>query len=186
VPPAIQAERRPVTVLATRRVHAGREREFEDFLQRLQEVFAASAGFLGLTVLRPVPPSREYVLVYRYDTQQSLRRWRDSAQRRAAIAESGGLAEAPPKERSLIGMETWFTSPGEGVVHPPARWKIWLLSTCGIYPIITTITVIAGSRLAQLPPLGRFAVVAPLLSAIMTWLVMPGMSRLFALMLYRQ
>lgn len=177
---------RAVTVLATRRVHAGCEREFEEFLHRLEGIFAASSGFLGLTVVRPTPPSREYVLLYRFDTWQSLRRWRNSAQRRAVIAESSGLTESPPEERSLTGMETWFASAGEGVVRPPARWKMWLLSAGGIYPIITAVTVLAGAQLAELPPLARFALVTPVLSAIMTWLVMPALSRLFAPLLYRR
>lgn len=167
-------------------MHDGGEREFEEFLHRLEGVFAAAPGFPGLTVVRPAPPSREYVLLYRFDTSRSLRLWRDSGQRRAAIAESSGLTESPPEERSLTGMETRFASAGEGVVHPPARWKMWLLSAGGIYPILTAVTVVAGPRLAELPPLARFAVVTPVLSAIMTWMVMPALSRLFAPLLYRR
>lgn len=185
MPPAVQSER-AVTVLATRRVRDGAQPQFEDFLQRLPEAFASVTGFLGLTVLPPGAPSREYVLIYRFDSPRSLRAWRNSAQRRAVTAESSHLAEAPPEERSLTGMETWFASPGEGVVGPPARWKMWLLSTCGIYPIITAISLVAGPLLDRLPLLAGFAIVVPLLSAIMTWLVMPALSKLLAPLLYRR
>lgn len=177
--------RRPVTVLATRRVRPGREREFEAFLHRLETVFAASPGCLGMTTLLPVPPSREYVVVYRHDSPASLRAWRESAERRAVLAESAVLAEAPPEERSLTGMETWFSPPGGGVVRPPARWKMWLLSAAGIYPVITTVTVLAGPLLAHLPVPVRFAIVVPVLSATMTWLVMPALTRVLAGVLYR-
>lgn len=185
MPPAVQSER-AVTVLATRRVRDGAQPQFEDFLQRLPDVFASVTGFLGLTVLPPGAPSREYVLIYRFDSPRSLRAWRNSAQRRAVIAESSHLAETPREERSLTGMETWFASPGEGVVGPPARWKMWLLSTCGIYPIITAISLVAGPLLDRLPLLAGFAIVVPLLSAIMTWLVMPALSKLLAPLLYRR
>ena len=51
---------RPVTILATRRVRPGREREFEAFLTRLREVFTNSPGNLGIAVVPPTGPDREY------------------------------------------------------------------------------------------------------------------------------
>ena len=81
-------------------------------------------------------------------------------------------------------METWFAAPTGGIVQPPARWKMCLMSACGIYPIITLITVLAGPLLFPLPPPARFAIVTPALSALMTWAIMPALTRLFAAFLY--
>jgi len=172
-------------VLATRRPRPGCEREFAAFLRHLHEVFRASPGNLGMTVLPPTEPDREYVVLYRYDSPAALRAWHHSEQRRAVIAESAALTQAAPLERTLSGMETWFVSPGDGVVRAPARWKMWLLSACGIYPVITLITVLAGPLLAPMPAPARFALVVPVMSAMMTWLVIPTLSRLFARVLYR-
>ena len=86
----------------------------------------------------------------------------------------------------LTGMETWFAAPIGGIVKAPPRWKMWLLSACGIYPIITLITVLAGPLLSPLPAPTRFAIVTPVLSGLMTWAVMPALSRLFARFLYRR
>jgi antibiotic biosynthesis monooxygenase (ABM) superfamily enzyme len=176
---AVRAQQ-PVTVLATRRVHPGREPEFDRFLQRLLAALTDFPGCLGATVLEPVGPSREYLLIYRYNSPASLRDWRASPQRRSLVAASSDLAEAPPEERALTGAETWFTAPHGGVVRPLARWKMWLLSTCAIYPTITAITMLAGPTLAHLAPPARFAIVVPMLSAAMTWVMMPALSRLFA------
>ncbi|HEY1321764.1 MAG TPA: antibiotic biosynthesis monooxygenase [Streptosporangiaceae bacterium] len=176
---------RPVTVLATRRARPGCEAEFETFLARLQRVVAASPGNLGMTFVPPSGADREYVVVYRYDGPASLRAWHSSPERAAMIDESAELTEAPPRERALTGLETWFTTPGAGVVRAPARWRMWLLSACGIYPIITLVSVLFGPVLAPLPPPLRFALVTPVLSATMTWLVMPALSHAFARLLYR-
>ena len=81
-------------------------------------------------------------------------------------------------------METWFAAPTGGIVQPPARWKMCLMSACGIYPIITLITVLAGPLLIPLLPPARFAIVTPALSALMTWAIMPALTRLFAAFLY--
>jgi uncharacterized protein len=174
----------PVTVLATRTVRPGRQAEFETFLKQLQEVFAAAPGHLGLTIIRPQAPSREYALVYQFDSQASLLAWEHSGQRAEAIARSRQLTESPPQERLLTGMETWFAAPTGGIVRPPPRWKMWLLSACGIYPIITVITVLAGPLLIRLSPPARFAVVTPVLSALMTWVIMPALARVFTGFLY--
>jgi len=175
---------RPVTVLATRRVEAGREREFEAFLDRLGKLIASFPGHQGFTSVRPPASSREYVVVYRFDSMDHLQAWRRSPARQSMIAESADLAEAPPEERETSGMETWFAVPGDRVVHPPARWKMWLLTLCAIYPIITLITVVAGPLLTHLPQPARFAIIVPVLGALMTWVVMPALSRLFARWLY--
>lgn len=173
-----------MTVLATRTVRDGYQTEFETFLEQLQAVFAASPGHRGLTVIRPESPDREYALVYRFDCQASLLAWERSPQRAEAIARSAQLTENAPRERFLTGMETWFTAPHGGIVQPPPRWKMWLLSACGIYPIITLITVLAGPLLIPLPPPARFAIITPVLSALMTWAIMPALTRLFAAVLY--
>ncbi len=178
------ASRRAVTVLATRTVQLGREREFESFLSELQDVFADAPGHLRLTIIRPESPDREYTLVYQFESQSSLLAWERSDERAVAIARSASLTEHPPHERLLTGMETWFTAPAGGIVKAPPRWKMWLLSACGIYPIITLITVFAGPLLAPLPAPARFAIVTPVLSGLMTWAVMPTLSRLFARFLY--
>jgi antibiotic biosynthesis monooxygenase (ABM) superfamily enzyme len=174
----------PVTVLATRTVRRGHELEFEEFLIHLRHVFAAAPGHLNLTIVQPRPPSREYALVYQFDSQASLLAWEASPGRAATIAYSTPLTESPPQERLLTGVETWFAAPTGGIVRPPPRWKMWLLSACGIYPIITLTTEAAGPLLMPLPPPARFAIVTPVLSALMTWAVMPLLSRLLAPFLY--
>lgn len=175
---------RPVTILATRTARRGHEREFEEFLAHLRSVFADAPGHLNLMVIEPRPPSLEYAIVYQFDSQAALLAWEASPERAAAIARSAPLTENPPQERLLTGMETWFPAPTGGIVRPPARWKMWLLSACGIYPIITLTTMAAGPLLMPLPPPARFAVVTPVLSALMTWAVMPVLTRLFAPLLY--
>lgn len=180
-----ESSERPVTVLVTRRVKAGREREFEAFLQRLRKEAESYAGHQGVTIIPPPASSREYVIVYRFDSADHLRAWRTSPVRQSLIAESTDLAEAPPEERELSGMDTWFAVPEGRVVRPPARWKMWLLSLGAIYPLLTVMVLVAQPLLQYLPLAVRFAVITPVLTALMTWIAMPVLSRLFARWLYR-
>lgn len=175
----------PVTVLATRRPLPGREREFEVFLEHLDEVFCRAPGNLGMAVLPPSGTDRDYAILYRFDSSASLRAWRGGAERDAAITASSALTESAPRERTATGLETWFAVADTGVVDPPDRWRMWLLTALGVYPVITVVSAVAGPLLAALPAPLRFLLITPVLTAAMTWVVMPALSRAFTRFLYR-
>lgn len=170
-------------VLVTRRVRAGREQEFEAFLERVRSL-AAAHGSQGMTVIPPSEGSGEYAIVYRFADAGQLAAWRSSPDRAALIAESAGLVDSPPLERDLTGLDGWFAPTGGQVVRPPARWKTWLITLTALYILLLTITTIAEPLLSPLAPPLRFALLLPVLTALMTWIVMPRLSRLLASWLY--
>jgi antibiotic biosynthesis monooxygenase (ABM) superfamily enzyme len=176
----------PVTVLVTRRVRPGYAQAFEEWLRELAQVASTYAGHQGVTVIPPLPlaPEREYLIVFRFDSRQHLAEWQESNARRAMLERSAEMAEAPPNERELTGLETWFALPDGQVRKPPPAWKMWLLSSVAIYPLITLLTIVLGPVLVDVPLAARFAITTPLLGALMTWLVMPRLSRLLAGWLY--
>jgi antibiotic biosynthesis monooxygenase (ABM) superfamily enzyme len=176
----------PVTVLVTRRVRVGQEPAFEAWLRELAQVAASYPGHLGVTIIPPPADAeeREYLIVFRFDSEAHLRAWQHSDVRREMIARSASMAEEPPHERELTGLETWFAVPGGQVRRPPAAWKMWLLSSAAIFPLLTLLSFVLAPVLADVPLIVRFAITTPVLGALMTWLVMPQLSRAFAGWLY--
>jgi antibiotic biosynthesis monooxygenase (ABM) superfamily enzyme len=61
---------------------------------------------------------------------------------------------------------------------------MWLLSSIAIYPLITLLAIALGPVLVDVPLAARFAITTPLLGALMTWFVMPRLSRQLAGWLY--
>ncbi len=175
----------PVTVLVSRRVKPGREAEFETWLEEVRKAAVAFPGHQGVTVSRPLDPARpDYLVVFRFDSARHLAAWRQSAVRKRLIEQSADMAQEPPEERALSGLETWFAVPGGQVVRPPARWKMWIMSSAAIYPLITAITFAAAPVMGRLALPLRFLVTIPVMGALMTWLVMPVLTRLFTRWLY--
>jgi hypothetical protein len=84
----------------------------------------------------------------------------------------------------LTGLETWFTLPEKRTVIPPSRYKMALITWLAIFPLISAINVVFGSFLNQLPLLVRIFILTVVLVILMTYVVMPRMSRLFAKWLY--
>jgi antibiotic biosynthesis monooxygenase (ABM) superfamily enzyme len=118
------------------------------------------------------------------DSTASLRAWRESPDRAAVIEASSSITESAPDERTTTGLEAWFATADAGVVAPPAPWRTWLLTTVGIYPIITVVSAATAPLLSELPAPLRLLLVTPVLTAVMTWVVMPALSRAAARFLY--
>lgn len=67
----------------------------------------------------------------------------------------------------------------------PVRWKLWLLVVCTLYPIITIAVTAAEPLLAGLPTYARFAIIVPVMVAVMLWVVIPLLQRFFGRWLMR-
>ena len=87
-----------------------------------------------------------------------------------------------------MGLETWFTLPGEEVPIPPPPWKMALISGLAIYPLVTLINLFLVPFLEHehlpLPLPLRTLVMTTILIPTMTWVVMPRMAKLFWRWLY--
>ena len=68
--------------------------------------------------------------------------------------------------------------PAEHRPSPPPRFKLALLTWAGAYPIITVILGLLGPELAIWPLGLRTLVVSVLMVATLSWVVMPGLTRL--------
>jgi len=67
----------------------------------------------------------------------------------------------------------------------PPRYKLFLLTWLAIYPLITGILLLFGSWLNALPLLLRTLLLTGLLVYLMTYVVMPKLTKLFHQWLYR-
>ena len=176
----------PVTVLYSRRVKPGRESEVAFSWERSKVngrrgIVAAARqfpGHLGASVL-DAPGSREYHILFTFADRRSLRAWLDSDERRRWLVRVGELLEADRGLQQLTGLETWFKLPGSNVptMTPPPRWKMWLVSLVAVYPLVLAFQVLVVPRMARLPLPLRALVFPLVLLTLMTFVVMPMVTR---------
>lgn len=62
----------------------------------------------------------------------------------------------------------------------PAKWKFWLLTMAGLYPLLTALVTVSGPLLESLPAPLRLACILPVAVAAMVWVIMPFLTRRFA------
>jgi uncharacterized protein len=169
----------PVTVLYSRRVKPGREADFEAWAHGIVAASRHFPGHLGASVLDD-PDSREYHILFSFTDRTRLRDWLDSTERRRWLARVAQLIEADQGLQQLTGLETWFRLPGGNVptMKPPPRWKMWLVSIVAVYPLVLAFQALLVPRMTGLPlPLKALSFPLVLLT-LMTFVVMPVMTRL--------
>ncbi|MCE9613586.1 MAG: antibiotic biosynthesis monooxygenase [Lentisphaerae bacterium] len=165
-----------VHVAITRRVKPGREREFEDRLRTFFQTSLTHAGVLGALLLTPGPGSnsREYGILRSFGTAAERDAFYNSAMFQDWLAESRDLTEAEPVQRDLHGLEAWFRSPRS---PSPPRWKMAFLTWLAVWPA----SFLSGATLGAVAPgLSRWqssAIVAAAVVLMLTWAVMPALTR---------
>lgn len=176
----------PVTVVVTRKVKPGLERQFETALHDFVARSLTLPGQLGVQIMRPAPGSegREYSIVRRFRDRSALEQFRFSPEYLAWNESVTDLTEGHGNAKELTGLETWFTLPGTTRVHHIPRWKMALVTLIGVYPISGLLGKYAAPRLVELSFWTKNLVISAAIVALLTWVVMPLLTRLLRSWLY--
>ena len=174
----------PVTVVVTRRIRPGREAAYEEWLRSIHVEAVTFPGLLGTNVIRPPRGSREYTVVLRFDNPANLRRWADSPERSKWLARLAPICEGQAVVQEITGLEAWFTLPGMAPRPAPPRYKMALVSLTAAFPIISFFNWALVPHLGFLPAPLRTLVMGVAMISLMTWVVMPLLTRLLFRWLY--
>jgi uncharacterized protein len=170
-----------ITAVVTRDVAPGRERDYEQWARR---VVAASSryGAGGHTFLIPQAGGTRRVLIAQFADEAGARAWDESDERARLVQEAAEFSTMEIQRTS--GLEAWFTLPGERAIIPPPRWKQLLVTLIGAYPLVVLISAFVMPQLQEWPLLVRSAVLPVVLLTLMTYGVMPLLTRAFRRWLY--
>jgi len=165
-----------VTVVVSRRVFPGRERDYDDWVRQLVAAATQAPGNTGATMLIPAPgkPGLSHV-VLRFTDQPSVRAWEDSGIRKKLSREADAFSVM--SRQQATGMETWFSIPECPELAPPPRWKMSVVTFIAAY-VLTVIIVPAELYFLESWPFPALNILTcVLLVGIMTYAVMPLFSR---------
>ncbi len=77
------------------------------------------------------------------------------------------------------GLEYWFHDPGCAYASPPPRWKQAVLTEVGLYPTVLFVAYTVGLLIEPWSQPVRALISTVLSVTLMTWVVMPNVSRVF-------
>lgn len=176
----------PVTTVVTRRVKPARRAEYEAWLRRLLAAAGDLPGFIGADIHRPSRDATAptYTSVFRFDSLAHLRAFETSELRRRYLDEVVDLVEADAVWETHTGLELWFAPPPGTIVAQPVRWRMALVLGLVVYGLVLAFGAVADVVIGGWPFPLRLAVVIAVEITLMTYVILPRVTRALARWIY--
>ena len=184
----------PVTVIVKRIAKKDKIKEFEEWLSGISKEVSKQNGSMGIDIIRPTDNESkpEYVIIFRFDNYDNLMKWENSSVRNEWLQKGRELVQSDPDVQKLTGLEFWFTpyskrNSDSMLVNSPRRYKM----------VIVTIPVIAALLLTLVPQIHfiteslsipysiRFVIAIAIMVLLMTYFIMPLLTRVLRPWLFR-
>ena len=168
-----------VTVIVRRRTRPGCEADFEKAMQEFICFALSSPGNRGIHVLRSEQGHpRDYTVVDRFADRDARRAFTASAPYKDWMVRLRALTEEEPHIQEMEGLSGWFTLPDQPHAHPPPKPKMALVTFLGVYPLTSVLPPFFVGLLPAWHPLLRNVLATGLIVTLLTWVVMPFLTKL--------
>ncbi len=174
----------PVTVVVRRRIKPGAGSAYEALLDRLSAAAKQLPGYLGAEFHRPAAPGQDYVSVFRFDSVEHLAAFEASELRAVFLAEVAPLSEADAIWQRMTGLEFWFDPPKGTVVAQPSPHRMAVVLVAVVFALVLAINLAIGPLMAGWPLPLRLLLTVTLQVALMTYVIMPRLTRAIAPWIY--
>jgi len=167
-----------ISVLIARTAKPGREADFERALHTFVQRSLSLPGQQGVHIVRPAAGSgsREYGIVRKFSDRDALAAFRRSPEYREWNRLVSELTEGSARTEELTGLESWFTPPNAPLRAFP-KWKLAIATYTGVFPTVTLLNLSLGRLLQPLPFVLSSAIFNAGVVLLLTWLVMPLVTR---------
>jgi len=172
------SETQPVRRIVYRRAKPNCGRAFEELVRGMVAEMKNYKGFLGAEIIPPETPQGEYQFIFRWASQKDLNIWDASAAHAEWLQRLGDVAEGDPEYRLLSGLEAWFSPAAIPGIKTPSRLKMAFISWIGIFPTVVLLQATFAPLISGWHPLLQIAAFSALMIILMTWVVMPVLTRL--------
>jgi uncharacterized protein len=174
-----------VTAVISHIVRPGREEGYEEWIKGIIPVAKAFDGHLGVNIIQPQKGVRqEYIIVLHFDTNENLQTWLNSTVRKEWIERAKPLIQDEENVQVNTGLETWYELPKRTQKSPPKRYKMVLVTWFGVFVTLVVVQLILGPFIKVLPPLLAQLIVVGIVVWILTYVLMPQLTKLLSKWLY--
>lgn len=169
-----------ITLVITHTLQPGQQQAYERWLERIMPEAQTFPGHLGVNVIRPHQGGNTYNVVIRFDTLEHLYAWTQSDRRKQLVDEIAPLLAGDDHIEVRTEAAFWFT-PSEPDVKRPASWKQFLITLLVIFPSTNLVPWITAKLFpSMVGTLPLHFINDAFVVALVVWLWMPIMTRLFA------
>jgi hypothetical protein len=184
----------PVTVIVKRIAKKNKIKEFEDWLSGISNEVSSQVGSMGIDIIRPTDKESrpEYVIIFRFNNYDNLTKWENSSIRNEWLQKGKELVQADPDVQKLTGLEFWFTPYSKKssdllpLISPP-RYKMVIVTIPVISLLLLTLVpqIHFITEMLFIPYSMRFVIAITITVILMTYLIMPLLTKLLRPWLFK-
>lgn len=164
-------------------VRPGHEQDYRAWQDTIDEAASRFPGFVGHELFPPIPTLQDdWVAVVRFETGEQLEAWIHSDVRGRLIGDAERHWDKAQVEKIGGGFPGWFAAGARhaGQAFIPPDWKQAMTVLLVLYPTVMLLARYLSPAIAFLP-LAESMFVGNLVSvAILTWVLMPIVTRVFS------
>lgn len=173
------------TVVVRRHIKPGREAEFETAMRGFVDYALQCPGYLSLSVLSPAGEQREYTVIGNFADERARRQFTATAEYATWMSRLGELTEGEAGFTESSVLDEWVRAATVATTTTtPPKWKTAVATLVGVWPVVTLLGLYLTPLLASWPYILSSIVLAAATVALLTWCVMPVVSRVLRPWLY--
>ena len=177
------------SVVINHHILNGKQEQYESWLDEIGLTSRNAVGNIDWQVIRPIPNlTFNYTIIIRFDTIENLKNWMESDQREYLIEKAKPFFAKDDNYFIKSGLDFLFPLETEKQ-RIPAKWKQYLVTWSGIYPLSIIVPLIVIPTLKTLNfPENKYVhsfFISGIVVFIMIYLLMPKYTRLIKKWLYK-
>jgi len=176
-----------VTLVISEVVEPNCIQDYEDWTRGINQAAQQFEGFLGVEIIRPRDHDYpEYVVIVKFSHYAHLRGWLNSSTYRTWMEKAPEFIAVRSQQDLPNGLELWFTLPKSSLQSrsSPAYYKQVIVGVLAVYPLILLANLLLSPVLKGLHPLLALFMSVIFVSALLTYPVMPWITKLLRFWLY--
>ncbi len=173
----------PVTTSIVRTILANKEEEYEAWLTGITAEAVKFPGHMGVNIMRPGKDTHRYVSIFRFDSFEHSQAWEQSSIRKEWLGRLQDIVEGDDEVRKSTGLEFWFSLPELPAAHPSPH-KMALVLMVVVFILVVLINYVIAPFTDAWPGMAQMFLAVFLQVMLMTYFVMPRVSRLLKNWLY--
>lgn len=182
-------ENKGASVVINHAIKDGKQEQYDTWLDEISSICRKLVGHIDWQVIRPIPNlTFNYTVIIRFDTIEHLKNSMESPERRELIEKAKPLLAKEDKYVIKSGLDFLFTLENEKT-KVPVRWKQYLVTWSGIYPLSLLVPFLVLPILKVLHfPENRFLnsfFITGIIVFIMIYLLMPNYTKLIKKWLFK-
>ena len=167
-----------ITLAITDHVPLAEKDRYEALVEELHQLFKVQAGFLSVDIVRHNRSHQvEYTILSRWSNEAAAANWQQDKIIRFKLSQVEAITGGTVQVVQATGLGMWIDH-AEGVPpNLPPTWKRITMNVLAVYPMLLLLTALGAPIIGGLPKALQILVIVIVLSALITWPIMPSLNK---------